>query len=77
MGPHDLKHNKVPLFARKPGNVNVLRYAAPKLALVPESRYNCDVNNSFLMYVSSFIRIERGLDGAHEFKHNDVPLFAQ
>ena len=64
MGPHDFKHNKVPLFARKPGNVNVLRYAAPKLALVPESRYNCDVNNSFLMsYVPSFIRIERGLDG--------------
>ena len=38
-------------------------YAAPKLALVPENRYNCDVNNSFLIYVPSFIRIERGLDG--------------
>ena len=62
MGPHDFKHNKVPLLARKPGNVNVLRYAAPKLALVPESRYNCDVNNSFLMYVPSFIRTERGSD---------------
>ena len=48
MGAHDFKHNKVPLFARKPGNVNVLRYAAPKLALVPRGRYNCDVNNSFL-----------------------------
>ena len=62
-GAHDFKHNKVPLFARKPGNVNVLRYPVPKLALVPGSRYNCDVNNSFLMYVPSFIRIERGLDG--------------
>ena len=63
MGAHDFKHNIVPLFARKPGNVNVLRHAAPKLALVPGSRNNCDVNTHFLMYVPSFIRIERGLDG--------------
>ena len=41
---HDFKHNKVPLFARKPANVNVLRSAAPKLALVTASRYNCVVN---------------------------------
>ena len=54
MGAHDFKHNKVPLFARKPGNVNVLRYAAPKLALVPESRYNCDVNYSFLNVCAKF-----------------------
>ena len=44
MGAHDLKLNKVPLFARKPGNINTSRSAAPKLALVPVSRYNCDVN---------------------------------
>ena len=42
MGAHDFKHNKVPLFARKQGNINVLRSAAPKLALVPASHYNCD-----------------------------------
>ena len=54
MGAHDFKHNKVPLFARKPGNVNVLRYAAPKLALAPGSRYNCDVNNSFLNVCAKF-----------------------
>ena len=40
------KHNKVPLFARKPANSNVLRSAAPKLALVPASRYYCVVNTS-------------------------------
>ena len=54
MGAHDFKHNKVPLFARKPGNVNVLWYAVPKLALVPGSRYNCDVNNSFLNVCAKF-----------------------
>ena len=40
MGAHDFKHNKVPLLARKPVNINVSRSAAPKLALVPASRYN-------------------------------------
>ena len=43
MGAHDFKHNKVPLFARNPVNINVLRSAAPKLALVPASRYDCDI----------------------------------
>ena len=32
------------LCAQKPVNINVLRSAAPKLALVPASRYYCDVN---------------------------------
>ena len=52
MGAHDLNLNKVPhfrltrclIFARKPVNINVLRSAAPKLALVPTNRYFCDVN---------------------------------
>ena len=43
MGAHDFKHNKVPLFARKPVNINVSRSASPKLALAPASHYNCDV----------------------------------
>ena len=47
MGVHDFKHYKVPLFARKPGNINTSRSAAPKLALVPASRYYCDVNWSY------------------------------
>ena len=29
------------------------------------------------MYVPSFIRIERGSDGFHDFKYNKVPLFAR
>ena len=43
MGTHDFKHYKVPLFALKPGNINVLRSAAPKLALVLANRYDCDI----------------------------------
>ena len=42
-GGHILKLNKVPLFARKPVNINFARSAAQKLALVLASRYNCDV----------------------------------
>ena len=37
------KYHKVPRFARKPGNINVLRSAAPKVALVPGNRYDCDI----------------------------------
>ena len=47
MGTHDFKYNKVPLFARKTGNINTSMSAAPKLALVPASRYYCDVTWSY------------------------------
>ena len=43
MGTHDIKYNNVPLFARKPWNINTSMSAAPKLALLPASRYYCDV----------------------------------
>ena len=63
MGTHDNKLNRVPRFARKPVNINVLRSAAPKLALVPASRYNWDIKYLYAMSVPSFIRIKRGLHG--------------
>ena len=44
MGAHDFKYNKVPLLARKIVNINTSMSAAPKLALVPASRYYCHVN---------------------------------
>ena len=44
---HDFKYNKVPLFARKTGNINTSMVAAPKLALVPANRYYCDVTYSY------------------------------
>ena len=43
MGTHDFKYNKVPIFARKTGNINTSMSAAPKLALMLASRYYCDV----------------------------------
>ena len=32
-----------PFFALKSVNINVSRFAAPKLALVPANRYDCDI----------------------------------
>ena len=46
MGAYDFKHNKEHLFARKLVNINVSRFAVPKLAFVPASRYYLDVNYS-------------------------------
>ena len=63
MGTHDFKYYNVPLFARKPGDINTSMSAAPKLALVPASRSNCDVTWHTTMHVPSFIKIERGSDG--------------
>ena len=47
MGAHYFEYNKASLFARKKGNINTSMSTAPNLALVPISRYNCDVNWSF------------------------------
>ena len=60
MGAHDFKLNMVLLFARKPGYINVSRSAAPKLALMPASRFTVMSISQFSMSVPSFIRIERG-----------------
>ena len=47
MGAHDFENNKVPLFCPKTGKINTSMSAAPKLAIVPASRYYCDVNWSY------------------------------
>ena len=47
MGAHDFKLNNVLFFALKTVNINVSLSAAPKLALVPASSYNCNVNWSY------------------------------
>ena len=62
-GGHDFKINMVLLFARKPGNINVSRSAAPKQALMPASCFTAMSISQFSMSVPSFIRIERGSDG--------------
>ena len=43
MGAHDIKVNKVPFPALKSVNINVPRFAAQKLALVPAKRYDCNI----------------------------------
>ena len=47
MGAHEFKSQGGSDFARKPGNINTLMFAGPKLALVPASRYYCDVTWSY------------------------------
>ena len=47
MGAHDFENNKVPLLGRKTWKINTSMSTAPKLALVPASRYYCDVNWSY------------------------------
>ena len=42
MGVHDFKLKKVPFPTLNKVNINVSRSAAPELALMPASRYNCD-----------------------------------
>ena len=54
MGTHVLKLNKVPLFPRRPVHINVSGSAVPKLALVPASRYNCDVKSSYINVCAKF-----------------------
>ena len=47
MGAYDFKYNKVPFFDRTTENINTSMSAAPKLALVPASRYYCNVTWSY------------------------------
>ena len=78
MGTHDFKYNKVPLFARKTGNINTSMFAAPKLALVPASRYYCDVTWSYHNACTKcFLRLKEVQMGTHDFKYNKVPLFVE
>ena len=54
MGTYDFKNNKVHLFGQKTGKINTSMSAAPKLAVVPASRYYCDVNWSYLNVCAKF-----------------------
>ena len=54
MGDHDFKLNKVPFPALKSVNINVSRSAGPTRALMPASRYNCDVKESNLNVCAKF-----------------------
>ena len=51
-GGPNFKLNKVPYFALKSMNINVLRSATPKLALVPANQYNCDILQSYHILIT-------------------------
>ena len=56
MGAHDFKLYNEIFLARKPVIFNVSRSAAPKLDLLPASRYMCDVNWSNLKVYANFLK---------------------
>ena len=75
MGAHDFEYNKVPLFARKPWNINTSMFAAPKLALKP-LLLQCNLVIPQCMCQVS-LRLKEVQMGAHDFEYNKVPLFAR
>ena len=78
MGTHDFKLNKLPFFALKSVNINVSRSAAPKEALVPADRYDCDIKKSYVNVCAKFyLELKEVQMGAYDFKHYNVPLFAR
>ena len=70
----DFKLNKVSFLLEKPGNINVLRSAAPKLALVPASRNNCDVKASFVNIFAMFLQNGKRFTRGPMFKLNKMHL---
>ena len=54
MGAHDFKLNKVPFPALKSVNINVSRFAAPKLALLPAKRFDCNIESSYAIVCTKF-----------------------
>ena len=54
MGAHDFEYSNMPLFVEITRKINTSMSAAPKLALVPASRYYCDVNWSYLNVCAKF-----------------------
>ena len=63
------------IFARKPVNINVLRFATPKLIMCQQTVIILMYIIHTLMSVPSYVRIERGSYGVHDFKLNKVPLY--
>ena len=54
MAAYDFKLNKVPFPALKSVNINVSRFATPKLTLVPAKRYDCDIELSYVTVGTKF-----------------------
>ena len=77
MGTNDFKYNNVPLFCSKTRQYQYFDVCCPKLALVPPSRYYCDVNWSYHNLCQVSLGLKEVQMVAHDFKYNKVPLFAR
>ena len=75
MGTHDFRYNKVPIFARKTGNINTSMFAAPKLSSCASKplllRCNLVIPQG-MCQVS--LRLKEVQMVAHDFKYNKVAL---
>ena len=78
MGTHDFKYNKVPIFARKTGNINTSMFAAPKLSSCASKPLllRCNLVIPHCMCQVS-LRLKEVQMGTHDFNYNNVPLFVR
>ena len=77
MGTHDFKYNLVPLFGRKPGNINTSMSADPKTSSCASKPLllRCNIVIPHCMCQVS-LRLKEVQMGTHDFKYNKLPLFA-
>ena len=77
MGTHDFKYNNVPLFARKPGNINTsMSVCCPDNSSCASKPLLLRCN---LVIPQCMCQVSLGLKevqmGAHDFKYNKAPMF--
>ena len=78
MGTHDFKYNKVPLFARKIGNINTSMSAAPKTSSCASKPLllRCNLVIPQCMCQVS-LRLKEVQMGTHDFRYNKVPFLLE
>ena len=75
MGTHAFKYIKVPLFARKTGNINTSMFAVPKLSSCASKPLLLRCNLVMPQYMCQVsLRLKEVQMGAHDFKYNMVAL---
>ena len=75
MGTHDFKYIKVPIFARKTGNINTSMFAATKLSSCASKPLLMRCNLFMPQYMCQVsLRLKEVQMGAHDFKYNKVAL---
>ena len=76
MGTHDFKYNNVPLFARKQGDINISMCCPETSSCASKPLLlRCNLVISQCMCQVS-LRLKEVQMGTHDFRYNQVPLFA-